>query len=76
MAEEEGGPGLPPSGVRPSGTRRRASAAGGPPGKSRKVENFANQVDTLSNEVVQIKAPLQNLQTAQGVPAAAPSCVL
>ncbi|CAL8295509.1 unnamed protein product [Boreogadus saida] len=66
-------PGLPPSGLGPSGTRRRASAAGGPPGKSRKVERLANQVDKLSNEVSQIKALLQNLQPAQGVPAAAPA---
>ena len=69
LAEVEGGPGLPPSGVGPSGTRRRASAAGGPPGMSRKVDNLANQVDTLSNEVAQIKALLQNLQPAQGVQA-------
>ena len=32
LAEVEGRPGLPPSGLGPSGTRRRASAAGGPPG--------------------------------------------
>ena len=73
LAEVEGGPGLPPSGVGPSGTRRRASAAGGPPGMSRKVDNLANQVDTLSDEVAQIKALLQNLQSAQGVPAVAPA---
>ena len=44
-----------------------------PYGKSRKVENLANQVDKLSDEVAQIKALLQNLQPAQGVPAAAPA---
>ena len=64
---------MPPSGLGPSGTRRRASAAGGPPRKSRKIDNLANQVDTILDEVAQIKALLQNLQPAQGVPAAAPA---
>ena len=45
----------------------------GTPRKSRKVKNLATQVDTLSDEVAQIKALLQNLQPAQGVPAAAPA---
>ena len=71
LAEVEGEPGLPPSGVGSSGTRRRASAARAPPGKSRKVDNLASQVNTLASEVAQIKALLQNLQPAQGVPAAA-----
>ncbi|CAL8351998.1 unnamed protein product [Boreogadus saida] len=37
LAEVEGRPGLPPSGLGPSGTRRRASAAGGPPGSPLRV---------------------------------------
>ncbi|CAL8386443.1 unnamed protein product [Boreogadus saida] len=73
LAEVEGGPGLPPSGVGPSGSRRRASAAGRPPGKSCEVDKLANQVDTLSDEVAQIKALLQNLQPAQAVPAVVPA---
>ena len=53
-------PGLPPSGVGPSGTRCRASAAGGPTRKSHKVDNLASQVDMLAGEVAQFKALLQN----------------